>query len=98
MTKKQQKWTKKKPQEAAFKSNTMATIYAFKRLEKSIKIGVATQSDEYVPITTPTSKANKNPLMAGPPKINMIKTTTNKIIEVLKVLLKVVFNDLLIIS
>ena len=69
--------------------------YAFKRFEKSIKIGVATQSDEYVPITTPTSKANKNPLMAGPPKINMIKTTTNKIIEVLKVLLKVVFNDLL---
>ncbi len=72
--------------------------YAFKRFEKSIKIGVATQSDEYVPITTPTSKANKNPLMAGPPKINMIRTTTNKIIEVLKVLLKVVFNDLLIIS
>ena len=73
-------------------------FYAFNRFEKSINIGVATQSDEYVPITTPTSKANKNPLMAGPPKMNIIKTTTNRIIEVLNVLLKVVFNDLLTMS
>ena len=75
----------------------MATIYAFNRLEKSIKIGVATQSEEYVPIKTPTSKANKNPLIAVPPKINMINTTTNNIMEVLKVLLKVEFKALLII-
>ena len=72
--------------------------YAFKRFEKSIKIGVATHSDEYVPIITPTNKANKNPLIAGPPKMNMINTTTNNIIEVLNVRLNVVFNDLLMIS
>ena len=73
-------------------------FYAFNRLEKSIKIGVATQSEEYVPITTPTRSANKNPLIAVPPKINMINTTTNNIMDVLKVLLSVAFKDLLIIS
>ena len=67
--------------------------YAFNFFEKSIKIGVATHSEEYVPITTPTSIANKNPLIAGPPKMNMIKTTTNKIMDVLNVRLKVLFND-----
>ena len=48
-------------------------------MEKSIRIGVATHSEEYVPIITPTNNANKNPLIDGPPKINMINTTTNKI-------------------
>ena len=72
--------------------------YAFNRFEKSIKIGVATHNEEYVPIITPTNNANKNPFIAAPPKMNMIKTTTNKIIDVLNVLLNVVFNDLLMMS
>ena len=73
-------------------------FYAFNLLEKSIRIGVATHSDEYVPITTPTNNANKKPLIAGPPKMNIIKTTTNKIMDVLNVRLNVVFKDLLMIS
>ena len=72
--------------------------YAFNLLEKSINIGVATQSDEYVPITTPTNKANKKPLIEEPPKMNMINTTMKRIMEVLNVRLKVVFKDLLTIA
>lgn len=66
--------------------------------EKSIKIGAETQSEEYVPMITPINKANKKPLIAAPPKINMIKHTKNKDNDVLTVLLNVVFNDLLMIS
>jgi hypothetical protein len=89
--------TKKPPRRMVLSINTVKS-YAFNRLEKSIRIGVATHRDEYVPISTPTNNANRNPLMDGPPKINMINTTTNRIIEVLKVRLKVVFRDRLMIS
>ena len=67
-------------------------------MEKSIRIGVATQSEEYVPMITPTNKAKRNPLIEGPPKMNIINTTTNNIMEVLKVRLKVVFKERLMIS
>ena len=39
--------------------------------------GVATNSDEYVPTTTPTIKANINPLIESPPNkkiANMVST------------------------
>ncbi|MEY3728027.1 MAG: hypothetical protein RL098_1498, partial [Bacteroidota bacterium] len=49
-------------------------------------------------MSTPTNKANKKPLMAVPPKMNMIKTTTNKIMDVLKVRERVLFNELLMMS
>jgi hypothetical protein len=45
---------------------------------------------------TPTNNANKNPLIAGPPKINIIKTTTNNVMDVFTVLLMVLFNESLI--
>jgi hypothetical protein len=89
--------TKKPPRRMVLLIKTVKS-YAFNRLEKSIRIGVATHNEEYVPIITPTNNANKNPLIEGPPKINMINTTTNKIMEVLNVRLRVVFKDRLMIS
>ena len=89
--------TKKPPRRMVLSINTVKS-YAFNRLEKSIRIGVATHNEEYVPIITPTSNANKNPLIEDPPKINMINTTINKIMEVLNVRLRVVFRDRLMIS
>lgn len=81
-----------------FAGFTFTGFFTNNFLLKSNKIGVATQSEEYVPMTTPINNANKNPLIAGPPKKNMINNTTNNTIDVLKVLLNVVFNELLIIE
>ena len=56
--------------------------------------GVATNSDEYVPITTPTIKANINPLIESPPN-KKIANITNKVVkEVLMVLPRVLLNAL----
>ena len=54
--------------------------------------GVATNTDEYVPIRTPIINANINPLIDSPPKINIETSTTNVVNDVLRVLLRVLFN------
>ncbi len=63
---------------------------------KSTTIGVATQTDEYVPTATPTSNANVNPLSPSPPNTNKIKITNNVVSEVINVLLSVELIALLI--
>lgn len=46
-------------------------------LVKSKEIGVAMNSDEYVPTMIPTNKAKMNPLIeAPPPKTNIANNTT----------------------
>lgn len=72
--------------------------YALIFLDRSIKIGVAIQIEEYVPTTTPTIKAKTNPLIAAPPNKKITKSTTNVVIEVFIVLESVEFNELLICS
>lgn len=54
--------------------------------------GVAINKEEYVPTTTPISKANIKPLITSPPKENIINKTKNVVKEVLTVLLKVLFR------
>ena len=61
---------------------------------KSITEGVAIHIEEYVPTTTPTSKANENPLIDSPPKINIVNRTKNVDKEVLRVLERVLFRAL----
>ena len=56
---------------------------------KSTTIGVATQTDEYVPTATPTSSANVNPFNPSPPNTNNIKITSKVVNEVINVLLSV---------
>ena len=65
-------------------------------LVKSTRSGVATNIDEYVPTNIPIIKAKINPLIAAPPKIKMINSTTKVVIEVLIVLDKVAFKAPLI--
>ena len=45
-------------------------------LVKSKEIGVAMNSDEYVPTMIPTNKAKMNPLIEAPPKMNIANNTT----------------------
>ena len=59
-----------------------------------IMIGVATNSDEYVPTTTPIIKANINPLIESPPNVKMANITNNVVNDVLMVLPKVLLNAL----
>ena len=55
-------------------------------------IGVAINTDEYVPTITPIIKANINPLIDSPPKINIAVSTIRVVSEVFNVLLKVEFR------
>ena len=48
-----------------------------------------------MPIITPIIKANMNPLMDSPPKIKIAINTISVVSEVLRVLLKVLFNAVL---
>ena len=57
-------------------------------------IGVATNSDEYVPTTTPIIKANINPLIESPPNVKMANITNNVVNDVFMVLPKVLLNAL----
>ena len=54
--------------------------------------GVAIKTDEYVPTITPIIKANINPWIDSPPKINIAKRTTKVVNDVFNVLLRVEFN------
>ena len=54
-------------------------------LVKSKEIGVAMNSDEYVPTMIPTNKAKMNPLIEAPPKTNIANNTTMVDNEVLNV-------------
>ena len=54
--------------------------------------GVATQSEEYVPTTTPIINANTKPRIVSPPKQKIAINTTKVDIEVEKVRLNVWFN------
>ena len=51
-------------------------------------------SDEQVPITTPTIKANAKPLIDSPPKIKIVNNTKNVLNDVLMVLERVLFRAL----
>ena len=48
--------------------------YSFLLIVSNI-IGEAINNDEYVPTNTPTIKANINPLITSPPKINITSKT-----------------------
>ena len=61
-------------------------------LVKSKEIGVAMNSDEYVPTMIPTNKAKMNPLIDAPPKMNIANNTTMVDNEVLNVRRSVEFN------
>ena len=61
-------------------------------LVKSKEIGVAMNSDEYVPTMIPTNKAKMNPLIEAPPKMNIANNTTMVDNEVLNVRRNVEFN------
>ena len=61
-------------------------------LAKSKEIGVAMNSDEYVPTMIPTNKAKMNPLIDAPPKMNIANNTTMVDNEVLNVRRSVEFN------
>ena len=52
-------------------------------------IGDATNSEEYVPTTTPTIRANINPLITSPPNRKITNRTKNVVNDVLTVLLNV---------
>ena len=54
--------------------------------------------DEYVPITTPRSKAKVNPLITSPPKRNITSNTKNVLSDVLNVRLRVLLSAILMIS
>ena len=55
-------------------------------------IGVAINTDEYVPTITPTIRANNKPLNESAPKANIANNTTKVVKDVFKVLLNVLFN------
>ena len=55
-------------------------------------IGVAINTDEYVPTITPIINANINPLIDSPPKINIAVSTIRVVSEVFKVLLNVLLR------
>ena len=61
-------------------------------LVKSKEIGVAMNSDEYVPTMIPTNKAKMNPLIDAPPKMTIANNTTMVDNEVLNVRRNVEFN------
>ena len=54
--------------------------------------GVAINTEEYVPTSTPIIKANINPLIDSHPKRKIESSTTKVVKEVFKVLLKVLFR------
>ena len=64
-------------------------------LVKSKEIGVAMNSDEYVPTMIPTNKAKMNPLIDAPPKMNIANNTTMVDNEVLNVRRSVEFLSLI---
>ena len=55
-------------------------------------MGVAINSEEYVPMTIPTSNAKENPFNTSPPNKKRIRTTINVVAEVISVLLRVLLN------
>ena len=55
-------------------------------------IGVAINTDEYVPTITPIINANINPLIDSPPNINIAVSTIRVVSEVFKVLLNVLLR------
>ena len=55
-------------------------------------IGVTTNTEEYVPTTTPTIKANNNPLRESAPRINIETNTTSVVYDVFNVLLNVLLS------
>ena len=57
--------------------------------------GVAINTEEYVPTSTPTMRANNNPLKESAPNVNMANNTTKVVKEVFKVRLKVLLYALL---
>src|SRR5437899_4161815 len=59
-------------------------------------IGLATKTDEYVPISIPTTSANEKPCRTEPPKRNSARTVTKVKPEVKMVRLSVWFTLLLI--
>ena len=54
--------------------------------------GVAINTDEYVPIITPTMRANIKPRMDSPPNRKIASNTNRVVKEVFNVLLKVEFR------
>ena len=61
----------------------------------SFIIGVAINTEEYVPTNTPIINANNNPLSESAPNKNIANNTTNVVKEVFNVLLKVLFKAVL---
>ena len=56
-------------------------------------IGVATKTDEYVPIIIPINNAKEKPPREGPPNKNKTNTTIKVVIDVIIVLLRVLLID-----
>ena len=56
-------------------------------------IGVATKTDEYVPISIPINNAKEKPPREGPPNKNRTNTTIKVVIDVIIVLLRVLLID-----
>ena len=54
--------------------------------------GVAIKTDEYVPMITPTIRANIKPRIDSPPKRKIANNTKSVVKEVFNVLLKVEFS------
>jgi len=60
---------------------------------QSYAIADATKIDEYVPKPIPINNANINPFILSPPKINIAKITSKVVIDVLKVLPRVLLIE-----
>ena len=72
------------------------TCYLISFFAKSTTTGVAMQIDEYVPMIIPIRRANVNPRITSPPKMNMASNTKNIVSEVLIVRLSVALRASLI--
>ena len=55
-------------------------------------MGLAIYIEEYVPTITPIIKANINPRIDSPPKINIADKTISVVNDVFRVLLSVLFK------
>ena len=75
--------------------NECYSPFLSKRFSVSCITGVAINTEEYVPTSTPTIRANNNPLKESAPKVNIAHNPTKVVNEVFKVRLKVLLNALL---